>query len=102
RKGGHLLPVGDGHVYAIDHGVAFHTEDKLRTLLWGFADRRLTESEIADLKRIKADSALRERLGALLARDEIDAFSARIDALLAVGRFPGPEGRRRPIPWPLV
>lgn len=102
RKGGHLLPVEDGHVYAIDHGVSFHTEDKLRTLLWGFANRQLTESETADLKRIQADASLRERLTELLAQDEVEAFRARIDALLSAGRFPGPEGRRRPVPWPLV
>lgn len=102
RKGGHLLPGTDGHVYAIDHGVSFHVEDKLRTLLWGFADRPLNESETAELKRIRADGGLSDRLTALLSEAESAAFRARVDALLASGRFPGPEGRRRPIPWPLV
>ncbi len=102
RKGGHLLPDANGHIYAIDHGVSFHVEDKLRTLLWGFAGRSLSESETAELKRIHADSLLTERLATLLSEPEIAAFHARIEALLAAGRFPGPEGRRRPIPWPLV
>ncbi len=102
RKGGHLLPDANGHIYAIDHGVSFHVEDKLRTLLWGFAGRSLNESETAELKRIHADSLLTERLATLLSEPEIAAFHARIEALLAAGRFPGPEGRRRPIPWPLV
>jgi uncharacterized repeat protein (TIGR03843 family) len=102
RKGGHLLPDAKGRVYAIDHGVSFHVDDKLRTLLWGFAGRPLNEPEAAELKRIQADSALADRLTALLSEPETVAFHARIEALLAAGRFPGPEGRRRPIPWPLV
>lgn len=102
RKGGHLLPDGHGRVYAIDHGVSFHVEDKLRTLLWGFAGRRLNESETSELKRIHADTALADRLTVLLSEPETAAFEARIESLLTSGRFPGPEGRRRPIPWPLV
>lgn len=102
RKGGHLLPDANGHIYAIDHGVSFHVEDKLRTLLWGFAGRPLSESETSALKRIHADSALADRLTALLSAPETAAFHNRIETLLASGRFPGPEGRQRPIPWPLV
>ncbi|MBS2961612.1 SCO1664 family protein [Actinocrinis puniceicyclus] len=102
RKGGHLLPGTDGQVYAIDHGVSFHVEDKLRTLLWGFAGRPLGESEAADLKRVHTDHALAGRITALLSDQETAAFRERVAALLAAGRFPGPEGRRRPIPWPLV
>jgi uncharacterized repeat protein (TIGR03843 family) len=102
RKGGHLLPDADGHVYAIDHGVTFHTDDKLRTLLWGFADRPLNDSEIDDLKRLHADDALADRVTALLTEQETAAMHARIAALLADGRFPNPAGRRRPIPWPIL
>jgi uncharacterized repeat protein (TIGR03843 family) len=102
RKGGHLLPGVDGRIYAIDHGVSFHTEDKLRTLLWGFAERPLTEGEIADLKRLREDDAFAERLTALLSKPETAAFHARIESLLGSRRFPGPAGRRRPVPWPLV
>ena len=102
RKGGHLLPDANGHIYAIDHGVSFHVDDKLRTLLWGFAGRPLNEPEATELKRIQADAALADRLTTLLSEPETVAFHARIEALLAAGRFPGPEGRRRPIPWPLV
>ena len=101
RKGGHLLPTADGHVYAIDHGVTFHVEDKLRTLLWGFATRPLNDAEIADLKRLQTDDALADRISALLAEPEIAALYARIEALLAVGSLPVPAGRHRPIPWPL-
>jgi uncharacterized repeat protein (TIGR03843 family) len=102
RKGGHLLPDSEGHVFAIDHGVSFHVDDKLRTLLWGFAGRPLNEAETTELKRIHADGPLSDRLAELLSEPEIAAFRGRIEALLGSGRFPGPEGRRRPIPWPLV
>jgi uncharacterized repeat protein (TIGR03843 family) len=102
RKGGHLLPNADGHVYAIDHGVTFHTEDKLRTLLWGFSDRPLNDAEIDDLKRLHADDALADRVTALLTEQETAAMHARLAALLAEGRFPNPGGRRRPIPWPIL
>lgn len=102
RKGGHVLPTADGHVYAIDHGVTFHTDDKLRTVLWGFADRPLNDAEIADLKRLRADDALADRVAELLTEPETAALHARISALLAAGRFPKPAGRQRPVPWPLI
>jgi uncharacterized repeat protein (TIGR03843 family) len=102
RKGGHLLPTSDGHIYAIDHGVSFHVDDKLRTLLWGFADRELNGAEAADLQRLREDKALADRLTDLLSEPETAAFHARIDALVTARRFPNPAGRRRPIPWPLV
>ena len=102
RKGGHLLPAPDGRVYAIDHGVSFHTEDKLRTLLWGFSGRALTDEERAVLGRLRTDKALAGRLGELLSDEESGAFRRRVDDLLAAGRLPGPGGRRRPVPWPPV
>jgi len=102
RKGGHLLPGVDGRLYAIDHGVSFHTEDKLRTLLWGFADRQLTEDERDTLARLRDDAQLDNRLTELLSAEEAEAFHARVARLLDSGVFPGPGGRRRPIPWPLI
>jgi uncharacterized repeat protein (TIGR03843 family) len=102
RKGGHLLPLADGTVLGIDHGLTFHAEDKLRTLLWGFADRRLEPGERAELEKLRSDEGLAARLAELLSREELDAFHARIDALLAAGALPGPDGRMRPVPWPPV
>jgi uncharacterized repeat protein (TIGR03843 family) len=102
RKGGHVLPGADGRLYAIDHGVSFHTEDKLRTLLWGFAGRQLTDEERDVLARIRGDETLNERLMELLSEDEVAALRSRVEALLSAGVFPGPEDRRRPIPWPLI
>ena len=102
RKGGHLLPLADGTVLGIDHGLTFHAEDKLRTLLWGFADRALEPAERAALERLRDDAGLAARLADLLSPHERDAFHARIEALLAAGALPGPDGRMRPVPWPPV
>jgi uncharacterized repeat protein (TIGR03843 family) len=105
RKGGHLL-VGvtePDHVYGIDHGVTFAVEDKLRTLLWGFADEPL-ESEVREtLEKLELDLAsgtLAERLGGLLDSEEVGATRERVRELLRAAVLPGPEGRRRPVPWP--
>lgn len=104
RKGGHLLPVPD-HVYAIDHGVTFHVEDKLRTLLWGFAGRDLPGDVRATLTALVprlAAGPLRETLRGLIADEEIDAAAARLDALLAAGTYPLPADDRHVIPWPPI
>jgi uncharacterized repeat protein (TIGR03843 family) len=102
RKGGHLLPLADGRILGIDHGLTFHREDKLRTLLWGFAERGLEEAERAELEKLRADEALAGRLAALLSEPELAAFHERIGALLSAGVLPGPEGRMRPVPWPPI
>jgi uncharacterized repeat protein (TIGR03843 family) len=103
RKGGHVLTTRDNHVYGVDHGVCCHVEDKLRTVLWGWADHPLTADERTDLARLRAalDNELGERLSNLLADTEVAAVRDRIDRLLGTGRFPRP-GRRWPIiPWPV-
>ena len=102
RKGGHLLPLPDGTVLGIDHGLTFHTDDKLRTLLWGFADRGLEPGERAELEKLRDDEQLAARLAELLSPQELDAFRERIESLLAVGVLPGPDGRMRPVPWPPI
>ena len=102
RKGGHLLPLADGTVLGIDHGLTFHAEDKLRTLLWGFADRELEPGERAELEKLRDDERLAARLSELLSPVELAAFRARIDALLEAGALPGPDGRMRPVPWPPI
>ena len=102
RKGGHLLPLADGTVLGIDHGLTFHVEDKLRTLLWGFADRELEPAERAVLEKLREDAELADRLAELLSPYELAAFLDRIAQLLAVGLLPGPDGRMRPVPWPPI
>jgi hypothetical protein len=104
RKGGHLLPAAGGRLYGIDHGVTFHTEDKLRTLLWGWAGEPLTDEAVTVLTKISADlsGALGERLGALLTPAETSALRARVRRLLDTGVHPAPSGDWPAIPWPPV
>ena len=106
RKGGHLLPAEDGHLYGIDHGVTFNTENKLRTLLWGWAGEPLTGEAVEVLKGLKgaleegADLAV--RLAGLITAAEVAATRARVEALLASGTYPEPGGEWPAIPWPPV
>jgi uncharacterized repeat protein (TIGR03843 family) len=106
RKGGHLLPTPDGRLYAIDHGVTFHVDDKLRTLLWGWAGEPLPSEARTALRRLSAALAegtpLTERLSALLTAPEVEALRKRVEALLAAGRHPLPGGDWPAIPWPPV
>ncbi|HEV7626885.1 MAG TPA: SCO1664 family protein [Streptomyces sp.] len=106
RKGGHLLPVPEGQLYAIDHGVTFHVDDKLRTLLWGWAGEEITVEAAAALRGLSsslADGApLSVRMSALITPAELEALRKRIDALCKSGRHPLPGGDWPAIPWPPV
>jgi uncharacterized repeat protein (TIGR03843 family) len=104
RKGGHLLPTAGGRLYGIDHGVTFNVEDKLRTLLWGWAGEPLTPEAVEVLQRLRdaLGGELAARLAGLITPAETDATRARVDALLAAGRHPEPGGEWPAIPWPPV
>ncbi|MGV9940807.1 SCO1664 family protein [Streptomyces sp. NPDC003401] len=106
RKGGHLLPTADGRLYGIDHGVTFNAEDKLRTLLWGWAGEPLTGEAVEVLKglqgALEAGGALTATLAELVTPAEVDATRARVGALLESGRHPEPGGDWPAIPWPPV
>ncbi|WP_049576190.1 SCO1664 family protein [Streptomyces sp. SBT349] len=106
RKGGRLLPLADGRLYGIDHGVTFHTENKLRTLLWGWAGEPLPEGIREALRALGGQLAdegpLYARLRALITEEECEALRSRTAALVATGRFPAPGGKWPAIPWPLV
>ncbi|MFF3847550.1 SCO1664 family protein [Streptomyces sp. NPDC002328] len=106
RKGGHLLTTGDGQFYGIDHGVTFNAENKLRTLLWGWAGEPLTAEAVEVLERLRTalgpTGELTGTLGALITQAETDATRARVDALLTSGTHPEPTGDWPAIPWPPV
>ncbi len=107
RKGGHILFDAHHHLWLIDHGLCFHVEDKLRTVIWDFAGEQIP-LELADsLEKLLAElgesqSALTRLLGELLAGEEIEALVRRIRRVLERCRFPTPVGNRRPYPWPPV
>ncbi|MGH3414404.1 MAG: SCO1664 family protein [Marmoricola sp.] len=100
RKGGHVLPMTDGHRYGVDHGVCFHAEDKLRTVLWGWAGEPLTGDESGDVRRVHEDAALDRALAEHLTGLEREMLHRRCERLLAAGRFPEPSHGWPPIPWP--
>ncbi|TWP33214.1 SCO1664 family protein [Leekyejoonella antrihumi] len=102
RKGSAMIVDGD-RLWAIDHGLCFHVEEKLRTVLWGFAGERLAPAERDRLTKVleALDGDLSDRLQLLLDGDEMMALRARVCDLLTAGRFPAVPVDRTPLPWPL-
>lgn len=102
RKIGHLLPLTNEIVYGCDHGVTFHVEDKLRTVLWQWAEKPFNEQELAILQ--KAQDLLAGDLGtlleSLLTPAEISATQQRVSRLLSEGTFPLPNPNWPAVPWP--
>jgi hypothetical protein len=103
RKAGHVFPDQDGKVWAIDHGICFHPDPKLRTVLWDFADQPITEADRACLRRIEAAlrGDLARVLGQLLDPAEVGILGRRLEAVLGAEVFPAP-GPGRSFPWPPV
>jgi len=105
RKGGHVLAVAGGHRYGVDHGVCFHVDPKLRTVLWGWATLPLREDERERLSRLGEELAepaggLRSALERRLTSDEIAALRERCEHLVTRNRMPLPSGEWPAIPWP--
>lgn len=105
RKSGHCLKGADGRLWAIDHGICFHAEPKLRTVLWDFAGEPICEEIMGDLCALRDDVRNGGRfirtLEGLLAPEEVRAFRRRLDRLIDTGCYPDP-GAARSIPWPPV
>jgi hypothetical protein len=102
RKGGHLLPTVDGHIYGVDHGVCFSVDDKLRTVLWRWRGKQLTDEAIDGLSGLRAqlEGDLGAALRGLLDPDEVAATVIRVDRLLSTRRHPLPSDEWPPVPWP--
>jgi uncharacterized repeat protein (TIGR03843 family) len=102
RKGGHVLEMLGGHRYGVDHGLTFHSEHKLRTILWGWYSQGLTADELAGVERVLTGlyGELGDRLAPLLIDFEIDALAVRCERLLQEARFPIPRGSMPAVPWP--
>lgn len=100
RKGGHCLIDEDDHIWAIDNGLTFHAEFKVRTVIWDFAGEPVP-SDVGEALGRLLDDGLPDDLAVLLDPFERDAVLTRAGAVLSAGRFPhDPTGRRHP--WPLV
>jgi uncharacterized repeat protein (TIGR03843 family) len=100
RKGGHVLATPDGQRRGVDHGVSFHVESKLRTVLWGWIGEPLSVDETAAVGSVAQDIGLRTTLEGLLTPAEVTAFQGRVSHLLATGVFPEPSPEWPAIPWP--
>lgn len=101
RKGGHILTAEDGAVYGVDHGIALHVQDKLRTVLWGWAGTAIDDDTLIALRNLqeRLRAELGSRLRTHITAAELAALSRRVRALLDDPVMPKPEGRR-PLPWP--
>jgi len=103
RKGDHILAMADGHRHGVDHGLTFHREHKLRTVLWGWIGDALTAEELDGVDRVTEglDGDLGRDLEGLLSAEEITALAARCASVRAAGQFPAPAGEMPAVPWPL-
>ena len=110
RKGSHILKDPDDRLWLIDHGVCFHAEDKLRTVIWDFVGEPIPEHLCADITRFNQrlldsddqPSDAMQQLLSYLSRAELRALQRRTSAIVAQGLFPAPDPYRRPFPWPQI
>jgi uncharacterized repeat protein (TIGR03843 family) len=104
RKGGHVLTSATGRVYGVDHGVCFHIDDKLRTVLWGWAGSGLPDEVGEVLRELRSgvEGDLGRTLAAHLTPAEVGAVGARIDRMLDAGAFPEPGQDWPVLPWPPI
>jgi uncharacterized repeat protein (TIGR03843 family) len=100
RKGGHCLLDAEGRVWGIDHGLCFHTQPKLRTVIWDFAGEPVADEDLEDIERLRR-SGLSAALESMLHPEECRALESRVRRLLSHGRLPEPRSNH-PYPWPLV
>lgn len=103
RKFGHLLPTDDGRVRGCDHGVAFHVQDKLRTVLWNWAGTQISDLELNDLAQLASSldaPGLGDSLLHHLSEEEVEMTRHRLARLLAEKCFPTPGTDWPAVPWP--
>lgn len=103
RKGDHILAMTSGHRHGVDHGLTFHRDHKLRTVLWGWQGEALTSDEQEGLDRVSEElhGELGQNLADFLSFEEIESLAARCNQLRLAGRFPAPSGGMPAVPWPL-
>ena len=106
RKGSHIIFDKQDHLWLIDHGICFHAEPKLRTVIWDFAGEPIPLALSAGLtafqQQLQPEAQLSAALQPLLEAEEITALAARAARLLKRGKFPNPHPDQRPIPWPPI
>jgi uncharacterized repeat protein (TIGR03843 family) len=106
RKGSHILMDSNDHLWVIDHGLCFHEEDKLRTVIWDFGGQEMPISLLEPLQKLQGQlqgkNDLTVQLLSLLQQSEVNALARRTRRLLDNRRFPYPGSGHRPYPWPPI
>jgi len=106
RKGGHLLLDRENKVWLIDHGLCFHEEDKLRTVIWDFAGLPIPQELLNSIKELRntlaVPNGLYADLAVYLSRAELAALRNRCDQLISEGIFQFPPRDRRAYPYPPI
>lgn len=104
RKGGHVLYAPDGRIHGCDHGVSFHVENKLRTVLWGWTGKPIPDTSVETLTELgsRLEGTLGEMLEDHLTVSEVQHIRLRVRRLLRAGRFPKPPRDWPAVPWPPV
>ena len=102
RKAGHILRDAEEHLWAIDHGLTFHSHPKLRTILWGFGGRRIPQALLESVEDLLGllDADMGAQFAAELSEPELAAMQIRAATLLETGLHPEPPEDRPAIPWP--
>ncbi len=114
RKGSHVLRDPDDHFWLIDHGLCFHVEEKLRTVIWDFVGEPIPPDLCTDISEFiikvfpssnsssEHSGELAEALQRLISPSELRALARRAEALVVSASFPAPDMSRRPFPWPQI
>jgi uncharacterized repeat protein (TIGR03843 family) len=107
RKSGHCLVGSDERLWAIDHGICFHTEYKLRTVIWEFSGESIEPDLVEDMKALQRQlttlgHVVAQQLCRFLSNDERNALLARLQQLIRKQCYPAPQPHRRNYPWPPV
>jgi uncharacterized repeat protein (TIGR03843 family) len=110
RKGSHVLKDQEGHLWLIDHGICFHVEEKLRTVIWDFVGEPLPSDLCQDIARFVAEftsgyeqySSPASSLLEYISLAEVTALARRGEHLIGRSTFPEPDPYRRPFPWPQI
>lgn len=106
RKGSHIILDESNHIWLIDHGLCFHTEEKNRTVIWDFGGKQIPEEDITDLKamlnHLKPKTDLLTKLSGLLNPLEIAALKTRLVFIINHPVFPLPDEKKCQFPWPLI
>jgi uncharacterized repeat protein (TIGR03843 family) len=110
RKGSHILKDPNDHLWLIDHGVCFHVEDKLRTVIWDFMGEPIPADLRHDIRQMRrklaeissGSNGILAQIQEYISPVELRALAKRADNLIASSCFPEPDPSRRPFPWPQI